>query len=471
METPEAACPSPQQPVNGETLQKAITWAVDADLFTHSKVHGNTRWQAIDLILLAVVWVWSDDATLTGAFAQAKHCSQQVLGRVALTTFQGFLKALVTWTPQLLARIRLSLHHRMEQCGGEHYRHGRWLPLAVDGSRIRVPRTKENEAAFCAPNYGHSPTARCRQRNKRKQKGRTSPKKRKKKPQPVKPQIWLTLLWHMGLSMPWTWRSGPSYSSEREHFRSLLAEETFPENTLFCADAGFVGYDLWKQLCDLGQWFVIRVGGNVTLLRRLGYVEEGPGVVYYWPDKVARQKQPPLVLRLLSVRVGACRMWLLTNVLDEEHLSEDEVARFYQLRWGVELGFRTLKQTFGRRKLRSKTPARALVELDWSLLGLWLVQLFAVKEQVAVGSVPTQCSVSVAIRVVRTMIHRSSEHSPLSFAEELRAAVKDRYKRRSSKKARYRPEYKDKPKAGRPKVLNATQGHKKRLKKLCKNAA
>jgi hypothetical protein len=461
---------SRQHPVNGKTLRAAVAWVVDAKIFAHLKFHGNTKWQAVDLILLAIIWVWCDDQTLTGAFAEARSWSQQVLGRVAVKSYQGFLKALVTWTAKMLPLIRERLQSRMQQHGGKHWRVGLWLALAVDGSRISVPRTKDNEKAFCAPNYGQSRTAKSRRKKKRKEKEKRR-RLKKKKMQPVKPQIWLTLMWHMGLQMPWSWRSGPSYSSEREHFQSLLKEEKFPENTLFCCDAGFTGYELWKQIIDARQSFLIRVGANVKLLRNLGYVEEKPDLVYFWPNRAAREKQPPLVLRLLALQVGRCKMWLLTNVLDEKDLSNGDAVRLYQLRWGVELQFRAIKQTFGRRKLRSCTPERAVVELDWSLLGLWMVQLFAVKEQVEIGKVPEHCSVGLAIRVVRSMIQRRSDHPESSFAEEMQSATKDSYKRKAKKMARYRPDYKDKPAAGQPRVLKATQKQKDLLKRLSKKAA
>jgi len=45
-------------------------------------------------------------------------------------------------------------------------------------------------------------------------------------------------MWHMGLRLPWTWRLGPSNSSERGHVMEMLEKEEFPENTLFCGDAG-----------------------------------------------------------------------------------------------------------------------------------------------------------------------------------------------------------------------------------------
>jgi len=317
---------------------------------------------------------------------------------------------------------------------------------------ISVPRTKDNEKALCAPNYGKGKTARYR-----KKKGKGKRRKRKAKMQPVKPQMWITLLWHMGLRMPWSWKTGPSYSSERDHFRQMLAEQKFPKNTLFCADAGFAGYDLWKEMIDAGHSFLIRVGANVTLLRKLGYVREKEGIVYFWPKNAARKLQPPLVLRLLHVQVGRCSMYLVTNVLDDKKLSDKEAIRLYRLRWGVELQFRTVKQTFGRRKLRSRTAARASVELDWSLLGLWMIQLFAVKEQTAIGEVPEHCSVSLAIQVIRTTFQRWSEIPDETFTAKLQAATKDSYRRKTSKEARYKPDYKDKPAAGKPKVLTATQ--------------
>ncbi|MBN2216228.1 MAG: hypothetical protein JW719_02505 [Pirellulales bacterium] len=35
------------------------------------------------------------------------------------------------------------------------------------------------------------------------------------------------------------------------------------------ADAGFVGYDLWKTVLDAGRHLLVRVGSNVKLLKKL----------------------------------------------------------------------------------------------------------------------------------------------------------------------------------------------------------
>jgi hypothetical protein len=448
------------------TLLDALRWAITDDLFDSVARHGNVAWQAVDLAFLTLVWVFSDDKALTGAFAEARRWSMQVLGRAAVGTFQGLLKALTGYTDALLPLLRQRFHSLMAKHAGAHWRIGRWLALAVDGTRLSVPRTRENERAFCAPNYGNGKTARYR-----KKKGKGQRRKKKAKPQPVKPQMWLTLLWHMGLHLPWCWKTGPSHASERDHLRQLLAEQAFPADTLFCADAGFTGYDLWQAILAKGHSFLIRVGGNVKLLRGLGYLRERGDLVYCWPDSAARKQQAPLVLRLLRLRVGRCAMCLLTNVLDETHLSEQQAAALYKLRWGVELQFRAVKQTFGRRKLRSRTPQRAAVELDWSLLGLWLIELFAVKEQLEVGQPPPRCSVSLAIAVVRTMMGHLAGAPEVAMAEQLQSATKDNYQRQGPKKARYRPEYKDKPAAGKPIIERAAAKHKLWLRQYLASVA
>lgn len=453
--------------VNGNALRAAVGGLIDDGMFSDLKRHGNTKWRFAELVLLAVVWVWSNDRTLTGAWAEARRWSMDVLGRVAVGSYPGFIGALATWTAELLPLLFDSLHESMEKDGGKHWRIGLWLALAVDGSRVSVPRSEANEAVLCAPNYGKGRTARYRRKKRRKNGGRT----RKTKPQPVKPQIWITLLWHMGLQMPWSWRTGPSYANERGHFAEALATQQFPKNTLFCADAGFTGYDLWAAIHNQGHAFLLRVGANVRLLRKLGYVREAADTVYFWPDCAAKKNRPPLVLRLLRLRVGSCDACLVTNVLDEKRLSVKEAVQLYKLRWGVELQFRCVKQTFGRRKLRSRTPEHAIVELDWSLLGLWMIQLFAVREQIKIGDAPANCSVSLAIDVVRQTLRRWWEDPGVALGARFQTATKDRYSRQRPKKARYCPDYKDKPSTGRPIIVVARREHKTQLQKYLALAA
>jgi hypothetical protein len=452
--------------LNGETLLAAVRWVVDARIFDELKFHGNTSWKPADLVVLTVVWAWSESRTLCGAFDEAHRWSLGVLSRAALGTYQGLMGALVGSTARILPPLWQRMHALFEQHGGDHWRVGGWLPLAVDGSRIDAARTRGNERAFCAANFGRSASAQWRRR-KRRQQGRPEHRRRRQRlAAPVKPQVWLTLVWHMGLRAPWSWRSGPSTASERDHLKQMLGEQEFPENTLFCGDAGFIGYEVWKAAIDRGHQILIRVGANVTLLRKLGYyAHERGGIVYCWPSAAARRRQPPLTLRLIRFRLGRTQACVVTSVLSARRLSERQALRLYRLRWGVELQFRALKQTFGRRKLRSKRPDRALVELDWSLVGLTIIQLFALKEQIPLGELPEHSSVSLAIRIIRETVGRWHETpaADQTLGARLRKAVLDEYRRTSCKRARYRTDFKDKPSAKQPTLSNATPRHKQWL--------
>jgi hypothetical protein len=460
---------SVKESVHLDFLRKAMEWVVDQSIFQNLKTHGNITWIAKDLVMLAVLWVWSEKSQLTAAFQESAVWSKRLFGGVAVGSYQSLTNALVRYGGQLVPLLWNRLHQLMEQVANDHWRIGLWLAIAVDGSRVSTPRTKANENAFRAANYGKSNSAKYR-----KKKSKNKRKKNRVKAETVTPQIWITLLWHMGLRLPWSWKLGPSDSSERTHFRDMLATQKFPKNTLFCGDAGFVGYDLWRSIIDAEHNFLIRVGGNVRLLTKLGYyARERDGIVYVWPDSAARKKQPPLVLRLIHLKGERGDVYLLTNVLNSRHLSNALASRLYKLRWGIELQFRTLKQTFGRRTLRSRTPDRAYAELEGSLLGLWMIHLFAVKEQVAIGEPPKQTSAAMAIHVVRSILFLwcevPEEGSDLSTL--LQQAVLDNYTRRTSKRGRYRPNKKDKPSAGKPKIEKANQKKKQLLKKYQQHLA
>jgi len=454
-------------PPRSEVLRRALSWVVREDIFASVRRHGNTTWLPQELVAMAVLWVWSSSHKLTEACEEARQLSQECAGSAAVSSYQGMTKALVRYTSQLMPILWMRLHALMEHVGQPHWRIGCWLPLAVDGSRVTTPRTKSNERAFAAAHYGRGKKARSRRKWKN--------KRRRTKPlgQPVKPQVWLTLLWHMGLKMPWGWRCGASTASERGHLIDMLATEAFPEKTLFCGDAGFVGYELWTAIAARGHSFLIRVGSNIRLLKNLGEVRRRRDIVYFWPRAAARRGELPLVLRLLEFQTARGPMYLVTNVLGERELTISQAARLYRLRWGVELQFRSFKQTFGRGKLRGRTPEVALVELEWSLVGLWMIQLLAVKEQLRFDRPPEQSSVALALAVIRTAIRwwREPLASSRSLIVALRNAVKDSYQRHTSKRSRYRPGYKDIPSTGKPNLVLATQNEQRTYSTLKKSAA
>jgi hypothetical protein len=467
---------------NAEQVQQLLDWLLpDAGIFAGLGRHGNATWLPVRLVVLALCWAWAESRCVTDAFtAAAAQC--QELGLESLGTYQGMMKVLVRWTDRLLLRIWPVLHQRMQQVGGSFWQIGGWVPVAFDGSRSTTPRTQSAEQAFCAPDYGHGQTAKYR---KKKTKGLRRQRNERHKPQPQEPQVWITLMWHMGVRLPWMWRLGPSNSSERAHVMEMLEDGEFPEHTLFCGDAGFVGYPLWSSMLARGTQFLVRVGANVRLLSEMGCRLVDNGRVLCWPQAAQQAGQPPLPLRLVRVKIGKTWMWMLTSVLDPHRLTKAQIARFYQLRWGIEVEFRGLKQTLDRAQLRCRNDQRLLVELHWSILAMAVAELFALKEQqpprirserVAQQRAgdPGKRSLASTIRALRfCLTHLTSvPNTGQDLRTRLRQAVTDDYIRKSPKRARYRPPNPDKKPLGNPQVRKLTAKERTQLKSInCQKTA
>lgn len=381
------------------------------------------RWSDRMLLIGVLLMVWHPAGSWREAFTVMRD---QVIAmyptrRRPGVHLEGFLKAWRTRSVRLLAQLAVTLRGHTQRTAAAQWRWKGWVVLGVDGSRVNCPRTRANERAFgCAGKH------------------RTAP------------QQLLVTLFHVASQLPWAWRRTRGDGSERDLLLDMLPE--LPAPTLLLADAGLAGYRVLRRLQDQGHAFIVRVGRNVTLLRKLGYhVRERAGVVYLWPDQ--QRSRPPLTLRLVTLQSGRQRVALLTNVLDERRLGAADVATLYRRRWSLEVMHRTLKQTLGKGTLRAQTPELAACELDWSMAGLWLLGLLTHNA----AQPPRLISPAAALRVIRTALQRGRRRTGKHWLQrQLRAAVPDRYRRTRSKAARDWPHKKTEPPPGTPKIRTAT---------------
>ena len=189
------------RPTHLQTLAGLREWFLPDDApFAHLSFHANTHWLPQGLVWLTLCWSWSELRNLTDRFIEALEYCQKMFVSAAIDTYQGLMNALVTWTPRFLPILQGVLQQRMEQVGGKFWRPDGWVPIAFDGSRSTAPRTVSNEVHFCAPNPGKSSTA--KHRRKKRAQPKPSPPVAPKKAQPQEPQVWITMLWHMGLRLP-----------------------------------------------------------------------------------------------------------------------------------------------------------------------------------------------------------------------------------------------------------------------------
>ncbi len=416
-------------------LKDAIGKLLPGQFFSRWRVAGS-KWSPLRLFWVAILMVWSAEQTLQVRFEDTREVVRSLFPKWPLgKSYTGWYEAQWKWLTPLRPALGQRLRQQLQTRAGRHWQREGWCAFTADGSRVECPRTAANENALkCA---GKKKTG---------------------------PQLFVTTLLHMGTGVPWDFRIGPGTASERRHLEEMLPD--LPPRSLVVADAGFTGYEFYRRILAAKQSFLLRVGSNVHLLKELGSIEqEGRDTVYLWPER--NQSEPPVVPRLIERRDGKKKMFLVTNVLDKMALTEKSAAVLYEMRWGVEVFYRSLKQTLEKRRMLSRTPAAAKCELTWAVLGLWLLGLMTASPILARGGDPLGWSAAqVRHRVRRSMRQALNRRRDGGLGRDLAGATKDGYVRRGSKQARNWPHKKKETPPGEPRIQSADAGQRRAAKRL-----
>jgi hypothetical protein len=147
----------------------------------------------------------------------------------------------------------------------------------------------------------------------------------------------------------------------------------------------------------------------------------------------------------------------VTNVLSESRLTDKQVIELYARRWGIELFYRHLKQTFQRRKMRSTSAGNALQEMHWSYAGLWAMALYTSIEFRRHGLPVRRLSVARMLRAfrhtMRDYLHQTKRGKTLR--ERLGTALIDNYMRKNKASRDYPRKKQEKP-PGPPRIVPAS---------------
>ena len=276
-----------------------------------SATRRSPRWSTQPLLLTLLVMTWCCGQSQAECFEMAKGFTAVCLPkrRRPGQTVAGFQKALAQLPLGVLRVVATGLRRRFQQVF-DLVSDG-WIVLGVDGSALACPRTKELEQRLDKPSTTHGP-----------------------------PQLWVTALVHLRTGLLWAWRLGKGDNRERSHLQALLP--TLPKAALVVADAGFVGFAMMRALVDTAKVsFLIRVSGKDRLYtaepdwgaRRRHFAGQE---LWYWPKDARQLELPALRVRLLRLQDRRRRgqtVWLLTNVLDKERLSEAQAGWYYRWRW------------------------------------------------------------------------------------------------------------------------------------------
>jgi hypothetical protein len=423
-------------------LQRLIpdqTWRVLEGLANRG-MDPRTRWSPKLILLCWVVMGWSIQGQLTERFREGRETLAGMFYRRRRCggSYQGLTRATQRVGVSLFHRFWIVFRGTIPKRVGTAWKWYGWTVFAVDGSRIDAPRTRRNEKALgkAARDKSH-------------------------------PQWWITRLIHLPTKMMWDWRQGPGTSSERSHLREMMPD--LPKGSLLVGDIGFGGFDLLWQLSNGKVAFVIRCGGNSTLLveHTRQQIERQGDVryVYLWPKN--RRRKKPLRLRLIVLKQKGKRVYLLTNVDDSTRLSRRMAGEFYRARWGIEVEYRGLKQTLGRRKVLARTPEPGEMELAANILGMALLLLYAA---LVLGAKVARLSLAKALRAIHRAIEALRHGDSCAWLLRwLREALGDEYQRHSSKRARDWPHKKNERPPGPPKLRRLLMSEKARIHELLMN--
>jgi hypothetical protein len=120
-----------------------------------------------------------------------------------------------------------------------------------------------------------------------------------------------------------------------------------PEQGLVVLDEGYFQFDLFDRMSDQGKFFLTRMRKQVryNTLRVL----EDRGAVRDEIIEVGLHRSHPCRhrLRLVTVRWNGATYTYVTNVLDPERLSAEDLVHLYRTRWRIEMAFKQIKRLLG----------------------------------------------------------------------------------------------------------------------------
>lgn len=168
-------------------------------------------------------------------------------------------------------------------------------------------------------------------------------------------------------------------ATEREtlHARDLVAG--LPKKSLILADLGYFAFAWFDDLTRAQYYWLSRMRSKATwetihtLIKTDDVLDALVWLGTYRADRAA------YAVRLVQVREGSVTRTYITNVLDPNLLSVEEIVRLYARRWDVELAFKLVKRHLGMHLFWSRKQV-VLQQQIWATLTIAQVLLAFWKE-------------------------------------------------------------------------------------------
>lgn len=236
-----------------------------------------------------------------------------------------------------------------------------------------------------------------------------------------------------------------SKSHERKEFINLLEQYSHPEKCLFIADRGYESFNILAHLIERKAHFIIRardINSNMIMKglhleaekdefdkdivkyivksKKYGHnleLEENASIYYCYKHHSVdflTDYNPIYKMQLRVVRFKLSKdsyEAVITNLTREE-ATPAQLKRLYNMRWGIETSFRTLKYTLGGYTFHSKKMNSVLQELYGKLILLnfcgFIVALTDFKDETK-NKYRKKIRMATAIKICVTYLNEGSQ--------------------------------------------------------------
>jgi hypothetical protein len=135
---------------NYQYLRQALDWLLRTAAFSSLTFRDDCTWTAQPLAAAALLWACSDEATLGERFQTARKIVQCLftLQQEPAGSYQAFTKLLRRWTSHFVVLLQAAFRQRMQAALASRWLLHGFAVFGGDGSRVELPRTRSNEAAY-----------------------------------------------------------------------------------------------------------------------------------------------------------------------------------------------------------------------------------------------------------------------------------------------------------------------------------
>lgn len=176
------------------------------------------------------------------------------------------------------------------------------------------------------------------------------------------------------------------------------------EGVLALMDLGFWSFQLFDDLTGRGVFFIIPLREG-TAFRKKRRICKGNWLVRLGKYRTSKSKHPLRLVRAICPSSGRYRYYV-TNILNPELLSAQDIASAYALRWQIEIFFRDLKTLLPLRLNLSRDINGIKAQLYIALITYVLVQFLLRKAAAMANSPVEEFSFAYAVKVVRSWLQQ-----------------------------------------------------------------